>query len=82
MQYWPTEGCLRYGKYIVTKIDEETLDDHTQKVFKLRCHGVRTGTTVDLTTTDFYIHQSNRVHYSFYCFKNCCWLLCSTEQLI
>ncbi|EDO35064.1 predicted protein, partial [Nematostella vectensis] len=29
--YWPRDGCVRYGKYIVTKIDEEELDDHTQR---------------------------------------------------
>ena len=40
VQYWPEEGCAKFGKLRVTKIDEEVLDDHTQRVFKVRSHGV------------------------------------------
>ncbi|KAJ7358734.1 hypothetical protein OS493_021509 [Desmophyllum pertusum] len=39
VRYWPEEGCAKYGKLRVTKIDEEILEDHTQRVFKLRRHG-------------------------------------------
>ena len=41
-RYWPEEeeGCAKYGKIRVTKIDEEVLEDHTQRVFKVRRHGV------------------------------------------
>lgn len=40
-RYWPEEeeGCAKYGKIRVTKIDEEVLEDHTQRVFKVRRHG-------------------------------------------
>lgn len=38
-RYWPEEGWAKYGKLRVTKIDEERLEDHTQRVFKLRRQG-------------------------------------------
>jgi len=38
-RYWPEEGSVKHGKLHVTKIDEERLDDHTQRVLKLRRHG-------------------------------------------
>ncbi|CAH3194787.1 unnamed protein product, partial [Porites evermanni] len=38
-RYWPEEGWSKYGRLRVTKIDEERLEDHTQRVFKLRRQG-------------------------------------------
>ncbi|XP_044169231.1 receptor-type tyrosine-protein phosphatase F-like isoform X1 [Acropora millepora] len=34
-RYWPDESCNSYGSIYVTKIDEERLEDLTQRVFKL-----------------------------------------------